>query len=73
MLLGIRTQGIALNKQSTTSTKFTIFSLSSNVHILFICYNFKMVLQEVGWQAVDWIDLAQDKELVNSVMNLRFP
>jgi hypothetical protein len=32
-----------------------------------------MVLQEVGWEAMDWIDLAKDRELVNSIMNLRFP
>jgi hypothetical protein len=35
-----------------------------------------MDLQEVGW-GMDWIDLAQDKDmkraLVNAVMNLRFP
>jgi hypothetical protein len=34
-------------------------------------------LQEVGWGGTDWIGLAQDKsrwrELVNVVMNLRFP
>ena len=35
----------------------------------------KMNLQEVGWGAMDWIDVAQDRdrwrELVNAVMNLR--
>jgi len=39
--------------------------------------NIKMDLQEVGWGAVDWIDLAQDKgtwrALVNAVMSLRVP
>jgi hypothetical protein len=34
----------------------------------------KMNLQEVGWQGMDWIDLAQDSDrwrvLVNAVMNL---
>ena len=34
-----------------------------------------MVLQEVGWGGIDWIDLAWDsgrwRALVNEVMNLR--
>jgi hypothetical protein len=36
-----------------------------------------MVLREIGWDCMDWIDLAQDREqwraLVNAVMNLRVP
>ena len=36
-----------------------------------------MDLQEIGWKAVDWIDLAQDSDgrqtFVNAVMNLRVP
>jgi hypothetical protein len=36
--------------------------------------NIKMGLQEVGWQGMDWIDLAQDRNrwqaVVNMVMNL---
>jgi hypothetical protein len=39
--------------------------------------NTKMDLQEVGWESVDWIDMAQDRDrwraLVNAVMNLRVP
>jgi hypothetical protein len=39
--------------------------------------NIKMDIQEVGWEGVDWIDMAQDRErwwaLVNAVMNLRVP
>jgi len=35
----------------------------------------KMDLQEVGWEGMDWIDLAQGRDswqtLVNEVMNLR--
>jgi hypothetical protein len=39
--------------------------------------NIKMDLQEVGWEGVAWIDMAQDRDrwrdLVNAVMNLRVP
>jgi hypothetical protein len=39
--------------------------------------NIKMDLREIGWDGVDWIDLAQDRDqwraLVNTVMNLRAP
>jgi hypothetical protein len=39
--------------------------------------NIKMDLREIGWDGMDWIDLAQDREqwraLVNTVMNFRFP
>jgi hypothetical protein len=34
-------------------------------------------LREIGWDSMDWIDLAQDRDqwkaLVNMVMNLRVP
>jgi hypothetical protein len=37
--------------------------------------NIKMDLREIGWNGMDWIDLAQDRDqwrgLVNPVMNLR--
>jgi hypothetical protein len=39
--------------------------------------NIKMDLSEIGWDGVDWVDLAQDRDhwraLVNTVMNLRVP
>jgi hypothetical protein len=39
--------------------------------------NIRMDLGEVGWGDVDWIDLAQDRDmwrdLLNAVMNLRVP
>jgi hypothetical protein len=39
--------------------------------------NIKMDLREIGWDGMDWIDLAQDRErwraLLNTVMNLRVP
>jgi hypothetical protein len=39
--------------------------------------NIKMDLREIGWDDIDLIDLAQDRDqwwaLVNTVMNLRVP
>jgi hypothetical protein len=39
--------------------------------------NTEMVLREIGWDGMDWIDLAQDRDhrrdLVNTMMNLRNP
>jgi hypothetical protein len=39
--------------------------------------NIKMDLREIGWDGVDWVDLAQVRDqwraLVNTVMNLRVP
>jgi hypothetical protein len=39
--------------------------------------NIKMDVREIGWDGVDWIELAQDKDqwrdLVNTVMNFRVP
>jgi hypothetical protein len=36
-----------------------------------------MDLREIGWDGMDWIDLAQDRDqwrvLVNMVMNLQVP
>jgi hypothetical protein len=36
-----------------------------------------MDLREIGWDVMDWIDLAEDRDqwrdLVNTVMNLRIP
>jgi hypothetical protein len=39
--------------------------------------NIKMDLREIGWDGVDWIDMAQDRDqwraLVKTVLNLRVP
>jgi hypothetical protein len=39
--------------------------------------NIKIDLREIGWDGMDWIDLAQDRDqwrtLVNTVMKLRVP
>jgi hypothetical protein len=39
--------------------------------------NIKINLREIGWDCMDWIELAQDRDqsraLVNAVMNLRVP
>jgi hypothetical protein len=38
-------------------------------------HNIKMGFREIGWDGIDWIDLAQDRDqwraLVNTAMNLR--
>jgi hypothetical protein len=39
--------------------------------------NIKMDLRDIGWDVMDWIDLAHDRDqwraLVNAVMNFRVP
>jgi hypothetical protein len=39
--------------------------------------NIKIYLREIGFDTMDWIDLAQDRDqwrdFVNTVMNLRVP
>jgi hypothetical protein len=39
--------------------------------------NIKIDLRETGWDGVDWVDLAHDRDqwraLVNTVMNFRVP
>jgi hypothetical protein len=39
--------------------------------------NIKIYLREIGWDDMDWIDLAQDRDqwrgFVNTVLNLRVP
>jgi hypothetical protein len=39
--------------------------------------NIKMDLRAIGWDGMDWTDLAQDRvqwgALVNTIINLRFP
>jgi hypothetical protein len=39
--------------------------------------NMKIDLREIGWDGMDWIDLAQDRDqwraLVNTIMDLRVP
>jgi hypothetical protein len=39
--------------------------------------NIKLHLREIGWDGMDWIDLAQDRgqwrALVNTVINLKVP
>jgi hypothetical protein len=39
--------------------------------------NIKMDLRDIGWDGIDWIDLAQDRDqwrgVVNTVMDFRVP
>jgi hypothetical protein len=39
--------------------------------------NIKVNIREIGWDVVDWIDMAQDRDqwraLMNTVLNLRVP
>jgi hypothetical protein len=39
--------------------------------------NFKWILRVIGWDGMDWLELAQDRDqwraLVNTVMNRRVP
>jgi hypothetical protein len=39
--------------------------------------NIKMNIGEIGWNGVDWIDMAQDRDqrraVVNTVLNIRVP
>jgi hypothetical protein len=35
--------------------------------------NIKMNVREIGWGGMDWVDLTQDRALVNMVVNLQFP
>jgi hypothetical protein len=39
--------------------------------------NIKMDLSEIGWDGIDWIDLAQDRDQwrapMNRVLNLKVP
>jgi uncharacterized protein YqjF (DUF2071 family) len=34
--------------------------------------NIRMYLVEVGWEGVNWMNLAQDRAVVNTVMKLGF-
>jgi ABC-type Fe3+ transport system permease subunit len=51
---------------------------SKYVRVIFILFYFLIYLSvQLGWNGMDWIDLAQDRyqwrALVNTVMNLRVP
>jgi hypothetical protein len=61
---------------------YSIYPMFCHLRIPYIAYrrwvdNIKMDLKEIGWDGMDLIDLAQDRDqwrsLVNMVMNLRVP
>jgi hypothetical protein len=35
--------------------------------------NIKIYLREIGWDGMDWIDLAQDRDLWRALITLRVP
>jgi hypothetical protein len=47
------------------------------IYFAYVYSIIKMDLREIGWDGVDWVDQAQDRDhwraLVNTVMNLRVP
>jgi hypothetical protein len=32
-----------------------------------------MKLREIGWDGMDWVDMAQDRDQWRAIMNLRVP
>jgi hypothetical protein len=59
---------------------FVVVTVNKNFLVIVTHYRMhsmkiKMDLREIGWDGVDWIDLAQNRDqwraLVNTVMNLR--
>jgi hypothetical protein len=47
------------------------------IHISWVVDNIKIDLREVGWDDINWINVAQDRDqssvLVNTALNLRVP
>jgi hypothetical protein len=69
---------VPLNKQEINNTRFTLehFRGKKIVRYATVPHDVE-VWEEIGWDGVDWVDLAQDRDhwraLVNTVMNLRVP
>jgi hypothetical protein len=55
----------------------TVYIICIYINIIRWVDNIKMDLREIGWDGVDWMDMAQDRDqwraLVNTVLNLRVP
>jgi hypothetical protein len=64
---------------AATQLRFEPFKFISNhgPRIFEVENKIKMDVREIGWDGVDWIELAQDRDqwraLVNTVMNHRVP
>jgi hypothetical protein len=61
---------LCIHSLRRTSVQFQFYLLCTFTFV-------KLALREIGWDVMDWIDLAQDRDqwraLVNTVMNLRVP
>jgi hypothetical protein len=82
-----RTYKLDLTAQVTANTNIPVFTGHApynaiktditSLHLYRWVDNIKMDLKEIGWDIMDWIELAQDRDqwsaLVNAVMNLRVP
>jgi hypothetical protein len=70
------TNGFHNKFPSLTVSGYFAISLHAGLFLRLVD-NIKINLREIGWDGMDWIDLAQDRDqwraLVNTIMNLRVP
>jgi hypothetical protein len=53
------------------------YTSTPSIYVIMIIITIIFVCKKIGWDGMDWIDLAQNRDrwraLVNTVMNLRVP